>query len=133
LSFRLKTGGKIKLRNKTHSPPPQFQPILSLKIDRNCRPPCRIRRASAARWAETFADDLKHWNMFLLPIAFFAAIALAIWFVLFSAASMPIKITLGVLFVASLLLRYSRFSMAGFFLQIAIAIFVLLYRQTRSR
>ena len=70
--------------------------------------------------------------MFLLPIAFFAAIALVIWFVFFSEASAFSKILVGTLFAVSFLLRYTRFGLAGFFLQIAIGIFVLLYQKVRA-
>jgi hypothetical protein len=70
--------------------------------------------------------------MFLLPIAFFAAIALVIWFVFFSEAPVLSKILVGVLWAISFLLRHTKFGMEGFFLQIAIAIFVLLYRKART-
>jgi hypothetical protein len=70
--------------------------------------------------------------MFLLPIAFFAAIALVIWFVFFSEASVLSKILVGVLWAVSFLLRHTKFDLEGFFLQIAVAIFVLLYRKVRT-
>jgi len=71
--------------------------------------------------------------MFLLPLAFYGAIALTIWFVFFTEASTTLKIFAAGLFVASLLLRYTHFALAGFLLQIAIAIFILIYQKTRSR
>ena len=70
--------------------------------------------------------------MFLLPLAFIAAIALVIWFVVASEASLPAKILVAVLFVASFLCRYTRYPMAGLFLQIGMAIYVLLYRKAHS-
>jgi len=70
--------------------------------------------------------------MFLLPLAFFAAIVLASWFVVASEASWSAKILVAALLVISLLCRYSRYSFAGFFLQIGLGIFVLLYRKVRS-
>jgi hypothetical protein len=71
--------------------------------------------------------------MFLLPLAFYGAIALTIWFVGFSKASGLPKTSVVFLFAVSFFLRYSRFAMVGFFLQIGLAIFVLLYRKVRSR
>jgi NADH:ubiquinone oxidoreductase subunit K len=70
--------------------------------------------------------------MFLLPLAFFAAIALTIWFVAVSEASSSAKILVAALFAISLLCRYSRYSLAGLFLQIGLSIFVLLYRKAGS-
>ncbi|HLZ54094.1 MAG TPA: hypothetical protein VKS19_06400 [Verrucomicrobiae bacterium] len=70
--------------------------------------------------------------MFLLPLAFFAAIVLTSWFVVASEASWTAKILVAALFVISLLCRYSRYPFAGFFLQIGLGIFVLLYRKVRS-
>jgi cadmium resistance protein CadD (predicted permease) len=70
--------------------------------------------------------------MFLLPLAFFAAIALTIWFVVVSEASVPAKVLVAALLMISLLCRYTRYSFAGFFLQIGLGIFILLYRKARS-
>jgi len=53
--------------------------------------------------------------MILLPLVFFLSIALTIWFVFVSEAPALSKFLLAVLFVVSLLLRYSRFSLLGFF------------------
>ena len=55
------------------------------------------------------------------------AVALTIWFVVFSEASTKAKIVVGLLFLASLLLRYSGYSMVGFFLQLALGISLALY------
>jgi hypothetical protein len=46
----------------------------------------------------------------LLPFVFFIPIALAIWFIFFSEASLRAKIIVGLLFVASTFLRYSRYT-----------------------
>jgi hypothetical protein len=70
--------------------------------------------------------------MFLLPFVFIAAIALTIWFIFFTEAPMPAKILVGLLYIATLLLRFSRFSMAGFFLQIALCISLALYQKLKS-
>ena len=70
--------------------------------------------------------------MFLLPLAFFAAIALAIWFVFMSEASVTAKFWSLRSCMISFLCRYTRFSFAGFFLQIGLSIFILLYRKARS-
>lgn len=66
--------------------------------------------------------------MFLLPLAFLVTIALAIWFVFMSDASKVARIVVGILFVISFFLHPSSFPMAGFFLRIAISIFVLFYQ-----
>ena len=71
--------------------------------------------------------------MFLLPLAFFAAIALAVWFVFVSEATLPVKIVTAVLFILSLWLRHTQFAMSGFFLRIAISIFILLYQRMQVR
>lgn len=65
--------------------------------------------------------------MLLLPFAFLIALALAIWFVFFSEASVRAKIIVGLLFSVSFLLRFTRFSLAGFFLQIALGVFIAIY------
>lgn len=70
--------------------------------------------------------------MYLLPLAFFAAIALTIWFVVFSEAQLPAIILAAVLFIISWLCRHSRYPLAGIFLQVGLAIFILLYRKARS-
>ena len=66
--------------------------------------------------------------MFLFPLAFLVTIALAIWFVFMSDASLVAKIVVGILFVTSFFLHPSAFPLAGFFLRIAISIFVLFYQ-----
>lgn len=71
--------------------------------------------------------------MFLLPLAFFVTIALAVWFVLMSDASVPGKVVVAALFLLSLWLGHTRFAMAGFFLQIALSIFILLYQKLAAR
>jgi hypothetical protein len=71
--------------------------------------------------------------MILLPLVFFLTIALTIWFVFVSEASAPAKILVAVLFVASLFLRNSRYSLMGFFLQVALGIFVALYQRVKSQ
>ena len=71
--------------------------------------------------------------MILLPLVFFLTVALTIWFVFVSEASAPAKILVAVLFVASLFLRYSRFALAGLFLQVALGIFVAIYQKLKSQ
>jgi hypothetical protein len=71
--------------------------------------------------------------MILLPLVFFLSIALTIWFVFVSEAPALSKFLLAVLFVVSLLLRYSRFSLLGFFLQITLSIFVAIYQKAKSQ
>jgi hypothetical protein len=66
--------------------------------------------------------------MYLFPLAFIAAIALTIWFVFISEAPVIAKVLVAVLFAISFFLHPSRFPMAGFFLQIAVSIFVFFYR-----
>ena len=72
-------------------------------------------------------------TMILLPLVFFLTIALTIWFVFVVDASAPSKILVAVLFVASLFLRYSRFALAGLFLQVALGIFVAIYEKVKSQ
>ncbi|MDD5139501.1 MAG: hypothetical protein PHY43_04475 [Verrucomicrobiales bacterium] len=71
--------------------------------------------------------------MILLPLVFFLTIALTIWLVFMSEASKFSKILVAVLFVVSLWLRYSRFALAGFFLQVALSISVALYQKVKSQ
>ena len=71
--------------------------------------------------------------MFLFPLALLAAIALTIWFVLVSEAPVIAKVVVCVLFFISLFLHPSRFPLAGFFLQIAIAICLLLYQMAKEQ
>ena len=71
--------------------------------------------------------------MFLLPLVFIAAIALTIWFVVASDASPFTKVLIAVLFGASLMCRNTRFALAGFFVQVVLGIFVLLYRRARPQ
>jgi hypothetical protein len=66
--------------------------------------------------------------MYLSLLALFIAIALAIWFVFISEASVVAKVLTGVFFVVSFFLHPSAFPMAGFFLRIGIGIFVLFYQ-----
>jgi hypothetical protein len=68
----------------------------------------------------------------ILLLAFLLAIALTIWFIIFSEAARWAKAIVGLLFAVSMLLRYSRFSMAGFFLQIALSIFIALYLKVQA-
>ena len=68
----------------------------------------------------------------LLPIVFILAIALTAWFVICTDAGVLTKIIVGSLFVASMLLRFSRFSMAGFFLQTGLCIFLAIYHKVKS-
>ena len=70
--------------------------------------------------------------MYLLPLVFILAIALTIWFVALSEASVLAKVLVAVLFGISLVCRYSRLPSAGFFLQVVLGIFVLLYQRARS-
>ena len=71
--------------------------------------------------------------MILLHLVFFLIIALTIWFVFVSEAPALAKILVAVLFVVSLFLRYSRFSLVGFFLQIALGIFMAIYQKIKSQ
>ncbi len=71
--------------------------------------------------------------MILLPLVFFLTIALTIWFVFVSEAPALAKILAAALFVVSLFLRYSRFYLAGFFLQIALSIFMAIYQKIKSQ
>jgi hypothetical protein len=66
--------------------------------------------------------------MYLFPLAFFVAIALTIWFAFFSDAPVIAKVLIAVLFVVSFFFHPTAFPLAGFFLRIAVAIFVLLYQ-----
>ena len=70
--------------------------------------------------------------MILFPLVFVAVIALTIWFIVFTDAPVTAKILVGVLYVLTLLLRFSRYSMAGFFLQIAVGISLALYQRIKS-
>lgn len=66
--------------------------------------------------------------MYLSLLALFITIALVIWFVFLSEASVIAKVVIGVLFVVSWLLHPSAFPMAGFILRIGVGIFVLFYQ-----
>jgi hypothetical protein len=70
--------------------------------------------------------------MYLFPLVFFVAIALAIWFVFMSEASVIAKIVIGVLFVISFFLHPSIFPLAGFFLRTAVSVFILLYQMYQT-
>ena len=70
--------------------------------------------------------------MYLFPLVLFVAIALAIWFVFISEASVITKIVIGVLFVISFFLHPSIFPMAGFFLRVGISVFVLFYQMYQT-
>ena len=70
--------------------------------------------------------------MLLFPFVFLIAIALAIWFLFFSEASLRSKIIVGLLFALSFVLRFTRFAMAGFLLQIALGIFVAIYLKVQA-
>ena len=71
--------------------------------------------------------------MFLLSLAIIAAVALTLWFVFVSDASAVLKSVVVLLLAGSWLLRYTRFAMAEFFLQIAPAVFILLYEKANPR
>jgi hypothetical protein len=66
--------------------------------------------------------------MYLLPLAFIVAIALVVWFIFVSDASLVAKVIVGILFVISFFLHPSAFPLAGFFLRIAISLLVMLYQ-----
>jgi hypothetical protein len=66
--------------------------------------------------------------MYLFPLVFLVIIALAIWFVFISEASMMAKILVAVLFTVSFFLHPSHFPMAGFFLRIAVSLYILFYQ-----
>jgi hypothetical protein len=66
--------------------------------------------------------------MYLILSAFFVTIALTIWVVFLGEASVVAKVIVGTLFIVSFFLHPSPFPLAGFFLRIAISIFVLFYQ-----
>ncbi len=70
--------------------------------------------------------------MYLFPLVFLVTIALAIWFVFISEASVTAKILAAVLFTVSFFLHPSHFPMAGFFLRIAISLFILIYQMYQT-
>jgi hypothetical protein len=70
--------------------------------------------------------------MYLFLLVLFVAIALAIWFVFISEASVIAKVLVGALFVTSFFLHPTPFPMAGFFLRIAISIFVLFFQMYQT-
>jgi hypothetical protein len=70
--------------------------------------------------------------MYLLPLAFIVSIALTIWFVFISEASVIAKVLVGALFVISFFLHPLSFPMAGFFLRIGISISVLFYQMYQT-
>ena len=70
--------------------------------------------------------------MYLFLLVLFVAIALAIWFVFISEASVMAKVLVGALFVISFFLQPTSFPMAGFFLRIAVSIFILFYQMYQT-
>ena len=68
----------------------------------------------------------------ILPLAFILAIALTIWFVFVSDASLIAKLSVAALFLASWWLRFSRFSMAGFLIQVGLSIFIAVYLKVKQ-
>jgi hypothetical protein len=70
--------------------------------------------------------------MYLFLLAFFITVALAIWFVFISEASWTAKVLVGVLSAISCILHPPSCPLAGFFLRIAISIFVLFYQICQS-
>ena len=70
--------------------------------------------------------------MYLFLLVFLVAIGLAIWFVFISEASVIAKILVAVLFIGSFFLHPSPFPMAGFFLRIAVSIFILFYQMYQT-
>jgi len=71
--------------------------------------------------------------MILFLLVFILAIALTIWFAFISDASLPAKIPVAVLSFVSWWLRYSRYSLAGFSLQIGLSIGLAVYQQIKSQ
>ncbi len=65
-------------------------------------------------------------------LALGVAIVLTIWFAFATDASIFGKVLLVALCIVSLLVRNSRFWVAGLILQVAISIFVLLYLKVKS-
>lgn len=65
-------------------------------------------------------------------VALVLMISLAIWFIFFSDASVRAKVIVGLLFALSFALRFSRFAMAGFLLQVALSIFIAVYLKVQS-
>jgi len=70
--------------------------------------------------------------MYLFLLAFLVTIALTIWFVFVSDASVIAKVLIAALFAISFFLHPASLPMAGFFLRIAISIFVLFYQMVQS-
>lgn len=70
--------------------------------------------------------------MYLLLLVFFVAIGLAIWFVFVSEAPVIAKVFVGALFVISFFLHPAVFPLAGFFLRIAVSVFILLYQMYQT-
>jgi hypothetical protein len=68
----------------------------------------------------------------ILWLGFLIAIGLTIWFVVFSDASAWTKIVAALLFVVSLLLHGSGFSIAGLFLQFAMSIAIAFYLKAQQ-
>lgn len=91
-----------------------------------------ISRKLAVEPVEPFENNLRKNIMYLFPLAFLVAIALAIWFVFISEAAVIAKILVAVLFITSFFLHPSPFPMAGLFLRIAISVFILLYQMYQT-
>jgi hypothetical protein len=70
--------------------------------------------------------------MYLFLLAFLVTIALTIWFVFISDATPIAKVLVGALFIISFFLHPSVFPLAGFFLRIAISIFILFYQMFQT-
>ena len=70
--------------------------------------------------------------MYLFPLVFLVTVGLVVWFVFISGASVPVKIIVTALFAASFFVHPSAFPVAGLFLRIAIALFVLFYQMYQT-
>ena len=70
--------------------------------------------------------------MLLFTFVFLIGIALAIWFLFFSEASIRAKAIVGLLFALSIALRFTSFAMAGFLLQIALSILIAIYLKVQA-
>lgn len=79
-----------------------------------------------------FENNLQKTIMYLFLLVLLIAIGLAIWFVFISEAPIIAKILVAALFIISFFLHTSILPLAGFFLRIAIGIFVLFYRMYQS-
>lgn len=70
--------------------------------------------------------------MYLFPLVFLVTVGLLIWFVFVSGAAVLVKVITAALFVTSFFVHPSAFPVAGLFLRIAVALFVLIYQMYQT-